>query len=133
MKKVVFIPKKIILLFHERLILTYGGFHGIRDEKLLDSALGQPKATFDGKFLHNTLMKMAAAYGYHLCNNHPFVDGNKRIALVAMDIFLQRNGYEIIASEKETYKIMIALSSGKLSKDELARWLENNTSSLINN
>lgn len=133
MKNVIFIPKKIILFFHEQLILTYGGSYGIRDEKLLDSALEQPKAIFDGKFLHDTLMKMAAAYGYHLCNNHPFVDGNKRIALVAMDVFLQRNGYEIIASEKETYKIMIALSSGKLSKDELVNWLENNTSSLISN
>ncbi|MDH7578939.1 MAG: type II toxin-antitoxin system death-on-curing family toxin [Bacillota bacterium] len=133
MKNVIFIPKKIILLFHEQLIQTYGGSYGIRDEKLLDSALEQPKATFDGKFLHDTLMKMAAAYGYHLCNNHPFLDGNKRIALVAMDIFLQRNGYQIIASEKETYKMMVALSAGKLSKDELAHWLENNTSSLINN
>ncbi len=75
-------------------------------------------------------MKMAAVYGFHLCNNHPFIDGNKRIALVAMDVFLQRNGFEIVANEKETYKITIQLSSGELSKKNLTTWLENNTSSL---
>lgn len=133
MKTVIFLPKQIILLFHEQLILNYGGSSGIRDHKLLESALEQPKATFDGKYLHDTLIKMAAAYGYHLCNNHPFVDGNKRIALVVMDVFLQRNGYEIVASEKDTYKMMIDLSSGNLTKEELTTWLENNTSSLISN
>ena len=75
-------------------------------------------------------MKMAAAYGYHLCNNHPFIDGNKRIALVAMDIFLQINGFEIVASEKETYKTMIRLSSGELSKNDLTNRLQNNTAPL---
>jgi len=100
---------------------------------LLDSALEQPKATFDGKYFHDTLMKMAAAYGYDLCNNHPFIDGNKRIALVAMDAFLQRNSYEIVASEKDIYKMMIKLSSGNLTKEELVTWLENNTSSLLSN
>ena len=73
---------------------------------------------------------MTAAYGYHLCNNHPFIDGNKRIALIAMDIFLQRNGFEIVASEKETYKTMIRLSSGELSKTDLTNWLQNNTAPL---
>jgi len=132
MKKVIFLPKKLVLLFHEQLIQTYGGSHGIRDEKLLDSALGQPEATFEGKYLHDNLIKMAAAYGYHICNNHPFIDGNKRIALVAMDVFLQRNGYEIKATEKETYSMMMKLASGKFSKDELVQWLESNVTSIRN-
>ena len=127
MKDINFIPKDIILYFHNQLIQTYGGSFGIRDEDLLDSALKQAKATYEGKFLHNTIYKMAAAYGFHLCNNHPFVDGNKRIALVAMDIFLQRNGFEIIASEKETYTLIMALSTGELTKKELSEWLEDNT------
>jgi len=97
---------------------------------LLDSALEQPKATYESKYLHDSIMKMAAAYGYHLCNNHPFIDGNKRISLVAMDIFLQRNGFEIIATEKETYKIIIRLSEGELSKNELTKWLHENTTPL---
>lgn len=128
MNDIIFIPKDVILYFHEQLILIYGGSHGIRDEKLLDSALEQPKATFGEKFLHDTIIKMAAAYGYHLCKNHPFIDGNKRIALVAMDIFLQRNGFEIVASEKETFNIIMKLASDDLSKESLTNWLENNTS-----
>ncbi len=133
MSNVIFLPKQIVILFHEQLIINYGGSHGIRDHKLLDSSLEQPKATFDGKYLHDTLIKMAAAYGYHLCNNNPFIDGNKRIALVAMDVFLQRNSYEIVASEKDTYKMMMKLSSGNLTKEELVTWLENNTLSLLSN
>jgi len=132
MKNIISIPKELILYFYDQLIQTYGGTHGIRDEKLLDSALEQAKATYNGNYLNDTLMKMAAVYGYHLCNNHPFVDGNKRIAFVAMDVFLQRNSFEIVASEKETYKMMIQLSSGALSKNELTTWLENNTSPLSN-
>ena len=130
MKNIIFIPKELVLYFDHQLIQTYGGTYGIRDEKLLDSALEQAKATYEGNYLHDTLIKMAAAYGYHLCNNHPFVDGNKRIALVAMDVFLQRNGLEIVASEKETYKMMIQLFSGGFSKKDLTTWLENNTSPL---
>ena len=127
MNQVIFIPKELILLFHHNLIQTYGGIQGLRDESLLDSALEQPQATFDGNFLHDTLIKMAAAYGYHLCNNHPFIDGNKRIALVAMDVFLQRNGYHITASEKEVYSVVILLSSGQLTKIALSDWLVKNT------
>ena len=130
MNDIEFIPKDIILFFHEQLVEIYGGNFGIRDENLLDSALEQPKATYQGEYLHDSLIKMAAAYGYHLCNNHPFIDGNKRIAFVAMDTFLQKNGLEITASEKEAYKMMIQVSSGQLSKKELTLWLENNTNSI---
>ncbi|MBS3897679.1 MAG: type II toxin-antitoxin system death-on-curing family toxin [Dethiobacter sp.] len=126
MKSIVFIPKHIIINFHEQLIKLYGGTAGIRDEGLLNSALEQPNAMFGGSYLHNSLTKMAAAFGFHLCKNHPFIDGNKRIALVAMDTFLQRNGYEICASEKEAYKVIIKLASGEFSKEELAEWLEKN-------
>ena len=111
MKNVNFIPKKIILYFHEQLIQIYGGSPSIRDESLLDSAIQQPKSSFDGNYLHNSIFEMASAYGFHLCKNHPFIDGNKPVALVAMDTFLQNNGYEISASEKETYKIIIELDS----------------------
>ena len=127
MKSIVFIPKHIIIYFHEQLIDLYGGTAGIRDEGLLDSALEQPKAMFGGSYLHDSLPKMAAAYGFHLCNNHPFIDGNKRIALVAMDTFLQKNVNEICASEKEVYEVIIKLASGDLTKEELTEWLKQNT------
>ncbi len=132
MSEIKFIPKNIVLYFHKQLIKDYGGSSGIRDENLLDSALEQPKATYNGEYLHDSLMKMAAAYGYHLCNNHPFVDGNKRIVFVAMDTFLQMNNFEITASEKEAYKMMIQVSSGQLSKKELVLWLEENVDEYLN-
>jgi death on curing protein len=130
MKDTLFIPRHILIYFHEQLIDLYGGTGRIRDEGLLDSALEQPKAMFGGSYLHNSIFKMAAAYGYHLCMNHPFIDGNKRIALVAMDAFLQKNGYEICATEKEVYESIIQLASGALTKEELTGWLETKTRKL---
>jgi death-on-curing protein len=130
MNEIVFIPKHIIIYFHEQLIDLYGGTLGIRDEGLLDSALEQPKAMFGGSFLHDSLAKMAAAYGFHICKNHPFIDGNKRVALVVMDTFLQKNGYEISASEKDVYEIMIKLASGDVTKVEFTGWLKANISEL---
>jgi len=127
MNDIKFIPKDIILFFHEQLVKIYGGSFDIRDENLLDSALEQPKATYQGEYLHDSLLKMAAAYGYHLCNNHPFIDGNKRIGLTAMNMFLIRNNLEINVPQKEIYKLMIKVSSGQLSKKDLTVWLKNNT------
>jgi len=87
MNEIEFLPKHIIIYFHQQIISLYGGTLGLRDEGLLDSALEQPRSMFDGSYLHDSLVKMAAAYGFHICNNHPFIDGNKRVALVAMDAF----------------------------------------------
>ena len=126
MMDIVFIPKYVIIYFQEQLIDLYVGTMGIRDDGMLDSALEQPKVMFGCSFLHDSITKMAAFYGFHLCNNHPFIDGNKRIAFVAMDTFLQKNSYEICATEKEAYGIMIKLASGELTKEELTNWLENN-------
>jgi death on curing protein len=126
-----FLPKQAIIYFHEQIIGLYGGILGIRDEGLLNSALEQPGATFDGAYLHDSLAKMAAAYGFHLCQNQPFVDGNKRIALMAMDAFLQINGSEIIAPEKEVYKIIMKLASGNITKADLSLWIEANITKLL--
>ena len=90
-----FVPEELVLIMHADLLQRYGGRPGVRDRGLLASALAQPQMTMGGKALHRTLFDKAAAYGFHLCSNHPFVDGNKRIALVVMDIFLQKNGWEI--------------------------------------
>ena len=125
-----FLTKQIIIYFHEQLISLYGGASGMLDEGLLDSALEQPKAMFEGSYLHDSLAKMAAAYGFHICKNHPFIDGNKRVALVAMDTFLQKNGYEISASEKDVYEVIMKLASGNLTKAELTGWLEVNIAKL---
>lgn len=125
-----FIKKEIVLFFHQQLIKEYGGLNGIRDEGLLDSALAQPQMTLLGDYAHKDVFEMAAAYGYHLCSNHPFLDGNKRIALVVMDSFFQINGWGLTADEKSMYGIMMQLAEGQLTKLELAKWLRKHCENL---
>ena len=122
-----FIPPGMVLTIHADLLQRYGGEPGLRDLGLLESALAQPRMTAGGREIHKTLFDKAAAYGFHVCNNHPFIDGNKRVAFVLMDVFLQRNGWEIISSEEEAYTTMISLASGKLSKAQLGIWLKGHT------
>ena len=86
--------------------------------------------TFSGKEVHKTVFDKAAAYGFHVCHNHPFIDGNKRVAFVLTDVFLQKNGWEIHATEEEAYSMMMSLASGKLSKAQLSSWLKEHTSRL---
>jgi len=123
-----FIPKEVALTIHADLLQRYGGKPGLRDPGLLESALAQPKITVGGKFAHKTLFEKAAAYGFHVCKNHAFIDGNKRVALVLMDIFLQQNGWDIIVGEEETYAVIMALASGRLTKSQLATWLKEHCS-----
>lgn len=119
-----FIPNRIVATIHSDLLQRYGGRPGLRDAGLLDSALAQPKMTVGGKFVHRTVFDKAAAYGFHVCRNHPFVDGNKRVAFVLMDMFLQKNGWEIVAAEEAAYSMMMSLAEGKLPKTQLSRWLK---------
>ncbi|MDI6803792.1 MAG: type II toxin-antitoxin system death-on-curing family toxin [Bacteroidota bacterium] len=126
MMAIKFISEEVVLLIHSILLERYGGRPGIRDKNLLDSALAQPRITIGGKYLQKTIFHKAAAYGFHICKNHAFVDGNKRVAFVLMDIFLQKNGWEIIADETSAYEMMINLASSKMNKAQLAKWLEAN-------
>jgi death-on-curing protein len=119
-----FIPFEVVSVIHSDLIKRYGGSAEIRDYKLLDSALAQPKMTVGGKFIRKTLFDKAAAYGFHVCRNHPFIDGNKRVAFVVMDLFLQKNGWEINSSEEEAYTMMIQLADGQLTKNQLSNWIK---------
>lgn len=82
--------------------------HGIRDLGLLDSALGQPRATFEGNLLHPDVPTMTAAYFYHIIQNHPFVDGNNRTGSVAALAFARRNGFEALLSNADLYRLAIA-------------------------
>ncbi len=119
-----FIPEELVLTIHADLLQRYGGRPGLRDRGLLESALAQPRMTAGGKEIHKTVFEKAAAYGYHICSNHPFIDGNKRVAFVLMDIFLQKNGWEITATEEDAYSMMMSLASGHVSKAKLASWLK---------
>jgi death-on-curing protein len=124
MKGIRFLTKEFVLHFHRQLLSEYGGRPGLRDEGLLASALAQAQMTIDGEYLHRDIFEMAAAYGYHICQNHAFIDGNKRLALVAIDTFLQMNGWELIADEKETYVTILRLAAGELNKQQLSKWIK---------
>lgn len=113
---------------HRRLLAVSGGATGIRDIGLLESALAQPAATFAGTDLHPTLVDKAAALGFSLVANHPFVDGNKRIGHAAMEVFLVLNGHEIEASVDEQERLMLDVASGHLDREQLADWLRQHVS-----
>jgi death-on-curing protein len=115
------------ILHLQRLILTQsGGAEGVRDRGLLESAIAQPRMTFDGQDLYPTVMAKAAALGYSLISNHPFVDGNKRIGHAAMETFLLLNGWEISAHVDEQERLILLLASSKLTREELTEWLQSN-------
>jgi death-on-curing protein len=112
-----------VVELHERIVGATGGALGVRDLGALESALAQPKATFAGRDLHRTLAEKAAALCFSLAQNHPFVDGNKRVAHAAMETFLVLNGFEVRASVDQQERLMLQLASGEMSRDELASWL----------
>ena len=125
-----FLPEALVLAIHEDQIRLYGGAYGIRDAARLDAALHMPQAQFAGNFLHASIFHMAAAYGFHICQNHPFLDGNKRTAGMVMFTFLKLNGLEPIVAEFDYYVTMMKVASGEMSKDELAAWLQTAVKSL---
>lgn len=112
-----------VVELHRRLIEQSGGATGIRDLSLLESALAQPCATFDGVDLHATLIEKAATLGFALVANHPFIDGNKRVGHAAMEVMLVLNGYEIDAPIDEQERLVLDVASGIIRRDALARWL----------
>ena len=101
-----------VVELHRRLIEQSGGATGIRDLSLLESALAQPGATFDGVDLHATLIEKAAALGFALVANHSFIDGNKRVGHAAMEVMLVLNGYEIDAPVDEQERLVLDVASG---------------------
>jgi death-on-curing protein len=109
-----------VLAFHERQIERYGGSPGVRDLGLLQSALALPAASFDGAWLHGSLEEMAAAYLFHLCQNHPFLDGNKRTAAMAMIVFLVINDLQPTFSVDELVDLTLSIAGGPCTKAEAA-------------
>lgn len=122
-KEIEFLTLAEIIEIHNNQIKLYGGQSGIRDYALLSSAISIPKSTFDEKYLYNDLFEMAAAYIYHISENHPFVDGNKRVALVAGLVFLDFNNIEIDDPGQELFKMMMEVASGKSSKEIISNIL----------
>lgn len=114
-----------VVELHHQIIEQSGGALGIRDRGALESALAQPRMTFGCENLYPTLVDKAAAIGFSLVMNHPFIDGNKRIGHAAMEVFLLMNGYEIDASVDEQETIILSLASGELEREAFTQWLKN--------
>jgi death-on-curing protein len=121
-----------ILELHDRIISSTGGSRGIRDINALESAVNQPRQTFDQKDLYSDIVSKAAALGFSLVMNHPFIDGNKRVGHAAMETFLVLNGYEIICGVDEQERVMLDLAAGKMSRVNFSDWLNNYISHITN-
>jgi death-on-curing protein len=117
---------------HDRIISSSGGSRGIRDLSALESAVNQPRQTFDQKDLYTDVVTKAAALCFSLVMNHPFVDGNKRVRHAAMETFLILNGYEIIASVDDQERVMLRLAAGKISRINFSEWLNNHINHITN-
>jgi death-on-curing protein len=115
-----------VVEIHRLVLRAAGGAAGIRSLAGLESALAQPKATFEGRDLHPTLSEKAAALGFSLIQNHAFVDGNKRVAHAAMETFLVLNGNEIVATTEDQEPLILGLASGQVSRENLVAWLRRN-------
>lgn len=125
MKEPRWISRDAVLAIHEQSLAQYGGSAGVRDEGLLDSALGRPQNLF--AYEQGSIFSMAAAYAAGIIRNHPFIDGNKRTGFVVCAVFLERNGYELVASEEDATVTTLALAAGEMKEPEYASWLERNT------
>jgi death-on-curing protein len=117
-----FLDIRHVLRTHLSLIERHGGAEEVRDAGLLLSAVAMPQASFGGEFLHKDRFEMAAAYLYHLVQNHPFVDGNKRTGAAAAIIFLAMNGVEIEADEEGLVDLTLAVARGEVGKAEIAEF-----------
>ena len=123
MSEPIFLTLAEVLEVHKDQIKRYGGEEGFRDLGLLESALAQPEASFAGEWLHKDLYEMAAAYAYHLCQNHPFIDGNKRAALACALVFLEINGVNLVDPRGILKDAMLSMASSKMNKQEFTALL----------
>jgi len=121
-----------VIALHRRVLAESGGGPGVRDLGAIASAVSQPRVSAGGQDAYPTLIEKAAAMGYSLIRNHGFVDGNKRIAHAAMEVFLVMNGIEITAALDEQEQFVLSLAAGEVSRDGLIAWLQSNTTSLSN-
>jgi len=118
-----FLDLEDVLELHALQLARYGGADGLRDRGLLESALAQPQATFDGAFVHDGLFVMAAAYLFHIVQNHAFVDGNKRTGLLAALVFLDLNGISITHGSPGLYELTLGVAEGRVTKTAAAETL----------
>ncbi len=109
-----------VLAIHDEALAAFGGSAGVRDAGLLASAVAMPQASFGGELLHEDLLAMAAAYAFNIAQNQPFIDGNKRTAILAAIVFLDLNSVEIPEATDELYEAMIGIAERRLGKEDVA-------------
>lgn len=114
---------KQVMEIHDAAIRLYGGSPGLRDDALLQSATAAPQASFGGISTFGDTVEVAAAYLYYLCSNHPFVDGNKRVALGSCLVFLEINGYTPAPDSEDWENLTLAVAAGLLSREEITATL----------
>ncbi len=112
-----------VIELYGRVVDQSGGASGLRDTGRLESAVAQPRITYGGRDLYPSLIEKAGALCFSLVQNHPFVDGNKRLGHAAMEVFLILNGHEIRASVDEQESLILGVASGQVSKESLIEWL----------
>ena len=125
MNEPVWVRRDVVLAYHDMLLARHGGGTGIRDEGMFDSALGRPVNLFN--YETPTVFELASSYGFGLVKNHPFVDGNKRIAFATAVVFLELNGLKFEATEVDAVLKTLALAASEMSESDFALWLESNS------
>ena len=123
MPSTLFLTLDEVIEIHREMIERFGVSPGIRDMGLLQSAVAMPQASFVGQFLHDDLFEMAAAYLFHIVQNHPFVDGNKRVGAMAAYTFLRLNGVTLTSPDINLETIILGVAQGKLGKAAVAEFL----------
>jgi len=119
-----------VVEIHKDQVARYGGAEGIRDVRLLQAAVAMPAACLGGQYLHTDLCEMTAAYLFHIVQNHPFTDGNKRVGAVAADVFLAMNEIRLETGDAEYEQLVMSVASGQMSKSGVAEFFRNNTNPL---
>ena len=124
------VPESAVRAIHAGLIAEHGGRGGLREAGLLSSALARPrnKKVYGAA---SSLFDLAAAYGVAIARNHPFIDGNKRVALALVYVFLEMNGVRLEASEKDAVEVMLAIDAGQMDERELSVWIRTNSVSFL--
>ncbi len=122
-----FLALESVVALHQYQSDRYGGVQGLRDVRLLQSAVAAPAATFAGAYLHGDLFEMAAAYLFHVVQNHPFFDGNKRVGAAAAAVFLEINDRRLIADPDKYTELTLSVARGELSKSAVSEFFRANT------
>ena len=125
MAEPVWVEIDVVLAIHDEQLAEHGGQPGVRDPGLLESALGRPRNQF--AYGEPSITRLAASYAFGISRNHPFLDGNKRTSLVVAELFLELNGYELIASDVQCITTFLQLAAGELTEDQLAEWITANS------